>query len=203
MRIAVVNTKGGTGKTTTAMFLAAALHPQGRTLLVDADPQQSAFRWSEQWSDEAPELDKFSVVCCASKELHVRMRELGRSYDHVVIDTPPGITDTPIIKAAVLSADLVVVPVAPSGLDVDRMRPTWELLQEAEVFHPHLAAVLLTRYRRGTLSARHIRSILGGIGYPVLDTTIPLSESYAGSFGTYPARGGLGAYADLLGELKS
>ena len=51
MKITVANVKGGVGKTTTAMFLAAGLARHGRTLLVDADPKGSALRWSEQADD--------------------------------------------------------------------------------------------------------------------------------------------------------
>jgi hypothetical protein len=64
-----------------------------------------------------------------------------------------------------------------------------------------LVGVLLTRVRRNTVSARGVREVLAEVGYPVLDTEIPLAEQYAGSFGVLPTD--LGAYNDLLTELKS
>lgn len=194
MRIAVVNTKGGVGKTTTAIYLAAGLHATGHTLLVDADRQQSAIRWSEQ----DPGLP-FTVVGRATSDLHKVVPDLGRGYSHVVIDTPPG--DIPVIRAAVMAVDLVVVPVSPTGLDINRMLPTFELLSEVEPFHEVMTGVLLTKVRRRTLSAKATRDILNQMGYPVLDTEIPLAEMYAGSFGSAPAD--LGRYDDLIRELKS
>ena len=61
--------------------------------------------------------------------------------------------------------------------------------------------MLLTKVRRGTVSARSVRDVLSEIGYPVLDTEIPLAELYAGSFGVAPTD--LGHYANLVTELKS
>jgi chromosome partitioning protein len=194
MRIATVNTKGGVGKTTTAIYLAAGLHAQGRTLLVDADPQQSALLWSQQEPGLA-----FTVVSLPVRDVHKRVADLGADYEHVIVDTPPG--DLGIIRSAVMAVDTVIVPVAPTGLDLNRMRPTFELLAELEPVHPVEVGVLLTKSRARTRSARGAREILGELDYPVLDTEIPLGELYAGSFGEMPVD--LGKYADLITELKS
>jgi chromosome partitioning protein len=194
MRIATVNTKGGVGKTTTAVYLAAGLHEMGRTFLVDADPQESA----ELWSKQDPGLP-FTVATRASDDIGRWLAEAGRGYEHIVIDTPPG--NLRIIAAAVKAVDLVLVPVAPTGLDINRMRPTFELLADLEAVHPVDVGVLLTKTRARTVSARAAREILAELGYPVLDTEIPLAEMYAGSFGTLPSD--LGRYADLITELKS
>jgi chromosome partitioning protein len=90
--------------------------------------------------------------------------------------------------------------VSPTGLDVNRLMPTVELLAEIEPIHAIEFAVVLTKMRRGTLSARGVRDVLADLDLPVMDTEIPLAEQYAGSFGMYPTD--LGAYADLLAELK-
>jgi chromosome partitioning protein len=144
----------------------------------------------------------FTVVSLPVKDIHRRLADLAADYDHVLIDTPPG--ELGIIRSAVLAVPLVVVPVSATGLDIDRLRPTWEMLADLEPTHPLglEVAVLLTKVRRGTRSRREAREVLTELGYPVLDTEIPLAESpYAVSFGTSPAE--FGAYEELLTELKA
>src|SRR5512135_3738639 len=84
MRISVVNVKGGVGKTTTAVYLAALLADTGPVLLVDADPQATAAEWLE----ETP-LAGVQVVEAPSERLVARAVELAGPAT-VLIDTPPG-----------------------------------------------------------------------------------------------------------------
>lgn len=192
MRLATANTKGGTSNTTTALFLGMGLHRRGRTLLVDADPQKSLLSWSEKCA--LP----MTVISLPVRDIHRRLIDLAADYEHVVIDTPPG--DVGIIASAARAVDTVLVPVAPTGLDIDRIKPTFELLAEVEAVHEISVGVLLARVRRRTRSLAAARDVLGEIGYPLMDTEIPEREMYSQAFGTVPAD--LGEYLDLLDELK-
>ena len=100
-----------------------------------------------------------------------------------------------------MAVDTVIVPVAPTGLDVNRIMPTIDLLAEVEPIHPVQVGVLLTKVRRGTVSARSVRECPGR-GRPArAGHRDPAQRDDAGSFGIAPTD--LGAYDDLIKELKS
>jgi chromosome partitioning protein len=111
--LAVVNGKGGVGKTTTAVNLAAILAEDRRVLLVDADPQEagSASWWLDRASAPVFDLAKETDV-----RLLARLREVG-DYDTVVVDTPPRL-ESEALRAVVDLAELVVCPTPPAALDL-------------------------------------------------------------------------------------
>src|SRR5476651_1448820 len=113
MIIGVLNQKGGVGKTTIAVNLAAAFANSGaRALLVDADPQGSALAWSS-----ARERDPlFAVVGMAKPSLHRDLPDLAKNYDFVVIDGAPRVNE--LGRSAILASDFVLLPVQPSPYDV-------------------------------------------------------------------------------------
>lgn len=179
MKLAVINLKGGTGKTTSAVYLALGFARQGRTLLVDADPQGSALSWSE-----AAGSFPVPVVALPVRDLHRRLPLLAADYAHVIIDTPPG--DTGIVRSALMAADHALLTLTPSLIDVDRLRPTLELIADVEPVHPIRLAALLTRVRPQTNTSRAARLVLSELSVPLLEPTITLRETYARAFGTVP-----------------
>ncbi len=115
MIVALLNQKGGVGKSTLALHLAGQWARDGkRVTLIDADPQASALDWSQQRNREGlPRL--FGVVGLARDTLHREAPELARNADHIVIDGPPRVAG--LMRSALLAADLVLVPVQPSPFD--------------------------------------------------------------------------------------
>lgn len=183
MRLALVNLKGGTGKTTSAVYLAAALQRSGeRTLLVDADPQGSALAWSASVEDWP-----LATVALPQPVLHRRLAELANGYKHVVMDCPPG--DLAIVRSALLAADVVVLPMAPSMMDLDRLKPTLQLLADVAPSNEPAFWALLTRVRPRTRMGAVARTWLSQEEVPTLRTEIPLREIYATAVGEIPAAG--------------
>ena len=110
MILAVVNQKGGAGKTTIALNLAGAMaEAGGRVLLIDADPQQTA----QDWAAVRDSLPAFQVVGLSKPVLHRDLPTMAADYDHVVIDGAP--RNYEVARSAILAADMVLIPVQPSG----------------------------------------------------------------------------------------
>jgi chromosome partitioning protein len=116
--IAVVNQKGGAGKTTVAMQLAGTLGRRGyKVLVVDADPQATSSRWAASADDSKPFPATVVGLSAAQGKLHREVKKLMADYDYIVIDGPPA-ADSPIAQSALMIADLALVPVIPSPLDI-------------------------------------------------------------------------------------
>ena len=112
MIFAAVNQKGGSGKTTLSVHLAAALARDGaRVLLIDDDPQGSALEWSALRQGEPA----FPVIGLPKPVLHREVPTLATGYDHVIIDGPLQVAD--ITRSAIMASDVVIVPVQPSPFE--------------------------------------------------------------------------------------
>jgi chromosome partitioning protein len=159
MIVALLNQKGGVGKTTLALHLAGEWARTGsRVTLIDADPQGSALDWSQQRAREGcPRL--FGVVGLARDTLHREAPELARDVDHVVIDGPPRVAG--LMRSALLATDLVLIPVQPSPFDGWASAEMLALLTEARIYRPELAArFVLNRCGARTVIARETAETL-------------------------------------------
>jgi chromosome partitioning protein len=156
--IALLNQKGGVGKTSLAVNLGAAAHLEGRrTLLVDMDRQGSAFEWSSA-RREGSRLDGLTVVRADRALPAVRLREMGAGYDVVILDGPPRLGD--VTRSAACAADLVLIPVQPGPFDLWATSETLELLDSADALRIELGrpavvrSFVINRAGAGTVLAR-------------------------------------------------
>jgi len=167
--IALVNRKGGTGKTTSSIYIAAALHAHGRNVIgVDADPDASWLKMS------AAGLLPYPVVAGDRERLATQVDE---AQDVVVIDTPPN--DEAVIYLAAGLADEVLIPLAPTGLDVGRLLTTVTTVANVERMRKQpLGSILITRYRQRLIVAREIVEELEQRGMPLLENRIRQLTEY-------------------------
>lgn len=180
MKVAVVNLKGGSGKTVSSFFLASALARRGRTLLVDADPQGSSLSWAGRAEEDGAALP-FAVVGLPTKDVHRRLKPVAADYEHVVIDTPPG--ELAIARSALMGADVALVAVPPTPIDLDRVIPTLELVADVEDLTGLTFRVLLTRVRRISREGRDTREAMDEMELPLLAAEIPALGRYSDAFG--------------------
>ena len=112
--VSIANQKGGVGKTTTAMSLAAVAAESSRTLLLDTDPQASATWWADQAGDGLP----FDVATDTDPGVISRLRELGDKYDVLVVDTPGSLEGQDVLRAVLEASDYVILPTEPAALAI-------------------------------------------------------------------------------------
>jgi chromosome partitioning protein len=200
--IAIANVKGGTSKTTTAVFLDHALHENGRrVVLVDADPQASAVEWSVMARDGFP----FPLLPMTSRSLYAQIDDaVPPGIDAIVIDTPPVDHRSIIVLAAIRAATVVISPVAPSPIEYVRLHRVAELVRDADDFRDGRqvpVAALVTRTVAHTLSEHIWREQAEADGYWYLKAEVRFRQQFAQAYGesiTDASQTAYGAVADEL-----
>jgi len=119
--LSVIGQKGGLGKTTTAMNLAACMSRASSVAVVDVDPQLTATDWAEAAGEDLP----FDFTSETDPAMLSRMREL--EYDVVIVDTPGSLADTDVLNAVLDVTDFVIAPLTPSFME---LKPVQRTLQQ-------------------------------------------------------------------------
>jgi chromosome partitioning protein len=209
LSLALANLKPGTGKTTSAVWLAHVFAQAGNgVLLVDADPSGSALEWSDLAAMD-PRLTSpqaafpFRIVALPSRELHRRLPEIARDDDVVIIDTPQIEDHAAIARSALRYADEILIPCAPSPIEINRTSPVRDEIAEVQGLRdtPVRSAVLLNRCIARAHSTTDAREALEGLGYDVLGTQVPRREVYAQSFGRPIKQAGCEVWRQVVRDL--
>lgn len=157
--IALLNGKGGTGKTTLTMLLAYGLSAAGRRVAVmDLDPQGTATKWFIGREDH-----------------EVKLYKEGETYDHIMIDTPPIMGGEEQLRA-IKMADLIIVPSSPSPADLYTSQDTAALLEREGV--TSISRLLFNQVQANTVLARELDQIAELIKLPVLQNRLKLRQAY-------------------------
>lgn len=167
MIISFVNQKGGVGKTTAAINLAASLARKNYGVaLVDADPQGSAARWHAVENNQA-----FEVVPWPESISKEEIQLVAGGLDYLIIDSPPGRGDT--VRTVLSISNLAIIPVSPSSLDIWSCEGTMEMIAESRRFNPELAVdLLITKKIPGTRVAREIHAALATFDVTVMSAEL-------------------------------
>ena len=168
MIIAITALKGGVGKTTTAIHLAAYLQKKAPTLLIDADRNRSALVWSKE--------EKLPFMVASQAGSH----NLIKKYEHIVIDMKAR-PESDDIKDLVEGSDFIILPTTPNHLDLDATLKAVDILQPLNAKYK----ILLTRVDSRTINGRDARKLLEEAKLPLFKTEIPRLVAFERS----PSRG--------------
>jgi chromosome partitioning protein len=178
-RIVVLNSKGGSGKTTIASNLAACFAAKGaRPTLIDVDPQSSSIRWLRKRPLDAPAIHGISAFersANVTRSWHMRV---SPDCGAVIIDTPAAI-DPYALPELTRGADAIVVPVMPSEIDIQATaKCIADLLLIAKIRRSEKRiGIIANRVRGNTRVAQSLTRFLGSLDIPLI-ATLRDTQSY-------------------------
>ena len=172
--IAVINQKGGTGKTTLALNLAAGLARRGSTHLIDADPQGSISQWVAMADGSAG----LPPVAQAGRDPFATIAQLAYTYRYVVVDCPPAIQGD-VVAAVMRSVQVILIPVLPSPIDLWAIVGMAAALGGVRRLNPGLrAGLVLNQLESRNALSRAMRDALAEFDVPILQAGMQRRAAY-------------------------
>ena len=172
--IAVINQKGGTGKTTLALNLAAGLARRAPTAVIDADPQRSISQWIAMGDDE----HALPVATPIGTDPAATIAQLKQRHRYVVVDCPPTVQGA-VIDAVMSAADRVLIPVLPSPLDLWASVEMAALVREAQQKNRALQAwLVLNQVETRNALSRVMQQAVAEFDLPLLQASLQRRAAY-------------------------
>jgi chromosome partitioning protein len=189
--VALTGQKGGVGKSTLAICIAAELLARRhKVLLVDADPQGTIRTWGEVATEAGQPLPTI-VAMGSTMHRPDQLPMVAQGYDDVIIDCPPRHGD--IQRSALMVSSMAILPCGPSSADAWALAASIDLVNEARSLRPELdVRILITRKQGRTALGRSAREELEKSGIALLKTEVGYRVAFAESLG---AGQGVTAYA--------
>lgn len=159
MIVTVASNKGGVGKTTTAIHLAAYLQQSAPTLLVDNDPNRSATGWASRSDGGLP----FRVV-----DVNQSVK-VARDFEHIVFDTKAR-PDRDELKTLAEGCDLMVIPTTPDAMSIEALMGTVDALRTLGVGQYKILITITPPYPER--DGEDARAMLDASGYPLFSSGI-------------------------------
>ncbi len=176
--IAILNQKGGVGKTTLSINLARAIQLAGcKVVLIDADPQGSSRDWNS-----ANDGKILPVLGLDRKTIEADIKNI-QGYEYAIIDGAPQLREMAV--AAIKAADIVLIPVQPSPLDIWATSDLIELIKERQaIADKPKAAFIVSRQIQNTQVGKDVRDVLTQSGIKVFENGTFQRVAYSDSLAT-------------------